>query len=112
MRARLAHAPTCCVRARARACVCDWAPTNPRRNVPALSVGVDCVRLGSQAFQSASAFNANIGAWNTASVTSLSGVWAAFFGPGGAPPRWDALGGSSKRHGPLMRKTGCMDVCL
>ncbi len=27
--------------------------------------------VGSQAFQSASAFNANIGAWNTASVTTF-----------------------------------------
>jgi hypothetical protein len=33
--------------------------------------------LGSQAFQSASAFNANIGAWNTARVTTLSNVCAA-----------------------------------
>ncbi len=30
--------------------------------------------VGSQAFSSASAFNANIGAWNTASVTTLSYV--------------------------------------
>jgi surface protein len=43
------------------------------------------VWLGSQAFSSASAFNANIGAWNTASVTNLRDVCAAF-GPGGAPP--------------------------
>jgi hypothetical protein len=34
--------------------------------------------LGAQAFYSASAFNANIGAWNTASITSLSSVCAAF----------------------------------
>jgi surface protein len=40
-----------------------------------------------QAFQFASAFNANIGAWNTASVTDLSMVCAALFGPGGAPPQ-------------------------
>jgi surface protein len=32
--------------------------------------------VGSQAFQSASAFNANIGAWNTAAVTTLSNVSA------------------------------------
>ncbi len=30
--------------------------------------------VGSQAFLSASAFNANIGAWNTAAVTTLSYV--------------------------------------
>ncbi len=35
------------------------------------------VLLGAQAFYSASAFNANIGAWNTASVASLSYVCAA-----------------------------------
>ncbi len=32
--------------------------------------------VGSQAFYDASAFNANIGAWNTASVTTLSAVFA------------------------------------
>jgi surface protein len=34
------------------------------------------VPLGSQAFSSASAFNADIGAWNTASVTSMASVCA------------------------------------
>jgi hypothetical protein len=37
---------------------------------------VDRVRLGLQAFQGALAFNANIGAWNTASVSTLSWVCA------------------------------------
>jgi hypothetical protein len=32
--------------------------------------------VGSQAFNGASAFNANIGAWNTASVKSISSVCA------------------------------------
>jgi surface protein len=32
--------------------------------------------VGSQAFYYASAFNANIGGWNTASVTTLSSVCA------------------------------------
>jgi hypothetical protein len=59
-----------CVRVR----LCVRALTFPRRNVRALSVGVDRVRLGSQAFGMASAFNANIGAWNTALVTSLNAV--------------------------------------
>ena len=36
----------------------------------------DPCAVGPQAFQSASAFNANIGAWNTASVTTLSSVCA------------------------------------
>jgi hypothetical protein len=34
------------------------------------------VWFGSQAFKSALAFNANIGAWNTAAVTDLSSVCA------------------------------------
>ena len=42
----------------------------------ARSVGVDRGSLGSQAFYQASAFNADIGAWNTARVTSLSYVSA------------------------------------
>ena len=36
----------------------------------------DTSAVGSQAFRSASAFNANIGAWNTASATTLSSVCA------------------------------------
>jgi hypothetical protein len=32
--------------------------------------------LGSQAFYSATAFNANIGAWNTASMTTIAYVCA------------------------------------
>ncbi len=48
------------------------------QNCCAVSVGIDRVRFGLQAFQSASAFNANIGAWNTASVTSLYGVCVRF----------------------------------
>jgi hypothetical protein len=61
--------------------------------VRALSVGVDCVWLGSQAFQSASAFNANIGAWNTARVTSLFYVCAAFPARAARHRRRDTLGG-------------------
>ncbi len=34
--------------------------------------------FGSQAFYYASVFNADIGAWNTASVTTLESVRAAF----------------------------------
>jgi surface protein len=81
----------------ARVCVWVWARTYPRPNVRVLSTGVDCVRLGSQAFATASAFNADIGAWNTASVTTLSYVCAAFR-PGRATAA-DALGRSSMRHG-------------
>ncbi len=71
----------CCV----RVCVCDWARTHLRRHMRARSVGVERGWLGSQAFYSASAFNANIGAWNTASVTLCYSVCAALSGPGGAP---------------------------
>jgi hypothetical protein len=80
MRASTSDAPTCCLGACVctRACVWVWAHPQPRRTVQALSVGVDRVRLGSQAFYLASAFNANIGAWNTAAVTTLSYVRAAF----------------------------------
>ena len=72
--------------ARARVCVCDWAPADPRRHMRARSVGVDRGWLGSQAFTGAWAFNANIGAWNTATVKSLYYVCVAF-GRSGAQPR-------------------------
>ena len=41
MRARRTHAPTCCVRVRARVRMCDWARTHPRRHIQAPSAGVD-----------------------------------------------------------------------
>jgi hypothetical protein len=64
--------------ARARVSACDWARTHPCRHLRARSVGVDRGWLGSQAFQEAKAFNANIGAWNTASVSNMQSVCAAF----------------------------------
>ena len=81
-----------CSRApRVRACVRARACAIGRPRIRAetcerLPVGVDRGWLGAQAFYSASAFNADIGAWNTASVTTLYEVCAAF-GPGGAPAR-------------------------
>ena len=39
---------------------------------------MDRVRLGLQAFATAKAFNADIGAWNTACVSDLNAVCAAF----------------------------------
>ena len=72
-----------CARARACAIALARIRADTCERVP---VGVDRGWLGAQAFYSASAFNANIGAWNTAAVTDLSWVCAAF-GPGGAPPR-------------------------
>jgi hypothetical protein len=53
-------------------------------------------RFGAQAFNYAYAFNANIGAWNTASVTTLERVCAA---PGPAARTMaDALGRASMRR--------------
>ncbi len=55
--------------------------------------------FGAQAFQGASAFNANIGAWNTAAVTTLENVCAA---PGPAARTMAAaLGRASVRRGRL-----------
>ncbi len=55
--------------------------------------------VGAQAFGGASAFNANIGAWNTASVTTLASVCAA---PGPAARTMaDALGRAAVRRGRL-----------
>jgi hypothetical protein len=115
MQARRTHARTCRVRARARVSVCDWAPTHPRRHMRARSAGVDRGWLGPQAFNSATAFSADIGAWNTARVTTLSAVCAAYSGPGGAPPRGGTRSaGSSVRRGPLcaaappMRARACV----
>ncbi len=68
------------------ACVLLFALSHPRRNVRALSIAVDRVRFGLQAFNQASAFNANIGAWNTASVITLSWVCAA--SARRAPSQW------------------------
>jgi hypothetical protein len=128
-----------CVRApqtrpRGRPCVCArecprvWARTFPRRTVRARSVGVERVRLGSQAFKSASTFNANIGAWNTARTISLSEVCAASgrrgaarqtcMRCGGAPPHvgapqtcepfpsaWTACGSARRRSSRRRRST-------
>jgi hypothetical protein len=77
MRARRTHARTCCVRALARVRVCELAPTHPRRRMRAPSAGVDRGWFGTQAFASASAFNANLGAWNTAAVLNMAYVCAA-----------------------------------
>ena len=55
--------------------------------------------FGAQAFVQASAFNADIGAWNTASVSSMANVCAA---PGPAVRTMaDALGRASVRRGRL-----------
>ncbi len=81
-------------------------------NVRALCFGVDRVRLGSQAFASATAFNANIGAWNTARVSNMFWVRAAFGrrrATAGVP---DALGRSSMRRGRCARRhRRCARVC-
>ena len=98
------RAPHTHPRVRSCACLCAgvyiWAIPQPRKTVRALAIGVERVRLGSQAFWGASAFNANIGPWNTASVTTLYGVCATFGqrrATAGVP---DALGRSSMRRRP------------
>ncbi len=63
-------------RARIRAEPCERVPS-----------AVDRGWFGSQMFTVASAFNADIGAWNTAAVMDLYGVCAAFSATGGAPPQ-------------------------
>ena len=58
------------------ACVCMGARVSTPR-LRALRAAVDVGVVGLQAFYQASAFNVNIGGWNTASVTSLDSVCAA-----------------------------------
>jgi hypothetical protein len=88
-----------CVCARTRVCV--WAHTPKRTHaltcvldevmttyaymphvsaIELLSIGVDRVWFGSQAFGSATTFNANIGAWNTAAVSNMHSVSAVLDG--------------------------------
>ena len=117
MRARRTHAPVGCVRARA----CARAIGRPRIRADAcerLPAGVDRGWLGAQAFQGAAAFNANIGAWNTASVTTLAAVCAALFRPRRrATAGGTRSAGSSMRRGPScaagrpMRARVCAQTC-
>ena len=73
-------------------------PETLNRASPCPSASTAC-GFGAQAFISASAFNANIGAWNTAAVTTLASVCAA---PGpAARTTADALGRASVRRGRL-----------
>ncbi len=58
-----------------------------------LPIGMDRVWFGAQAFSFASAFNANIGAWNTASVFALSMVCAGLSARAARHRGRDALGG-------------------
>ncbi len=77
VRARVSACARAIGRARFRADTCERVPS-------AWTAG----GLGAQAFLTDSAaFNANIGAWNTARVTTLDRVCAAFPAPGGAPPQ-------------------------
>jgi hypothetical protein len=73
---------------------------NPKPCEPFPSAWTAC-GFGAQAFNSASAFNANIGAWNTARVTSLYSVFAAS-GPA-ARTMADALGWSFDAARPVVR---------
>jgi surface protein len=85
MRAPQTHARAALmwVRMCVRVWVRVWAHPQPCEPFP--SAWTAC-GVGAQAFIYASAFNADIGAWNTASVTTLSEACAAFR-PGGTPPQ-------------------------
>jgi hypothetical protein len=73
-------------------------PETLNRASPCPSASTAC-GFGAQAFYFASAFNANIGAWNTAAVTTLYQVCAA---PGAAARTMaDAPGWPSVRRGRL-----------
>jgi hypothetical protein len=75
-------------------------PETLNRASPCPSASTAC-GFGAQAFTMATAFNANIGAWNTASMSSLFLVCAA---PGPAARTMaDALGRASERRGPVVR---------
>jgi surface protein len=88
-----------CARALAGSCCgLGLQPEPLNRASPCPSAWTAC-GFGAQAFQSASAFNADIGVWNTARVTTLSQVCAA---PGPAARTMaDALGRASVRRGRL-----------
>ena len=81
-------------------CGLGLKPETLNRASPCPSASTAC-GFGAQAFQSASAFNANIGAWNTATVTTLDGVCAA---PGPAARTMaDALGRGFGAARPVVR---------
>ena len=86
-------------RAWVRACFGAHASA-PNRASPCPSASTAC-GFGAQAFNSASAFNANIGAWNTARVTDVTQVCAA---PGAAARTMaDALGRGFDAARPVVR---------
>ena len=98
----------------ARACACAiWRQSiraEPCERVPS---AVDRGRLGSQAFFEAKAFNANIGAWTTASVLDMYGVCAAFSARRRATAGGTCSAGSSMLRGPLCAAAtadACADV--
>ena len=110
MRPRCAHVLRGCARAWVRACFGAHASAlEPCARVP--SAWTAC-GLGAQAFESAAAFNANIGAWNTASVSNMQSVCAAS-GPGGAHNGGCALPGFVRcgAAGCARRHRRCARVC-
>ena len=81
-------------------CGLGLKPETRNRASPCPSAWTAC-GFGAQAFNSASAFNANIGAWNTAAVNTLYGVCAA---PGPAARTMaDALGRGFDAARPVVR---------
>ncbi len=78
MRVCLTYAPTCaCVCAYVRACVFGRTCIRDEMCEPYPSAWI-VFWLGAQAFNTAEAFNANISLWNTASLTNMDNVCAAF----------------------------------
>ena len=74
-----------CIRESECKCVCVCVPAHEctcalvsAPKCASTFIGVDHVWLGSQAFREAPAFNTNIGAWNTAAVTTLYAVCTNF----------------------------------
>ncbi len=109
-----AHTRARAASVRPRVRVCDRAPTHPLRHMRAPSrPAVDRGWLGAQVFNTASAFNADIGSWNTASVSLIYEVCAAFPARAARHRRRDAPGGWSVRRGPLCAEAPpmCARVC-
>jgi hypothetical protein len=89
-------------------CGLGLKPETLTRASPCPSAWTAC-GFGAQAFSGASKFNANIGAWNTASVLGMADVCAA---PGAAARTMaDALGRASMRLGRLCAAAPPMRAC-
>jgi surface protein len=86
-----------------RVCVCVWMGARVRTACEHSAPPSTVEFVGLQAFNGSTAFNADISKWNTAAVTYMAQVCAAF-GPGvrhhggGARSVFDAARPSARRH--------------